>query len=344
MIFAKRVGHGSGGYGGLFGTSTLNRNTRPTPSTTNPADSSTGALTRTRILPHFWPCRPRRVRFEIPLAANGSVHIRTLRGKYGPAAALLLSLVPAAANGQPGCRPADANRRAPPGPAARFAPRVSSRPAADAAPLPSLVFEPLRLDTRGLRCSLKIAAPHAGARTGAVRHERGGWRLAFLLGDSADHLAHNIGIVATMSAATMAILYSLPPAKTKWNRDRPLLSGFLESYRRPPTWDSDIPFWNVVGHPVVGMQTYLLERNWGRSQRRSFLFAAVESIVWEYGFEAWMEHPSIQDLLITAPSGWLLGEASYRATMRLRRDGFTFAEKLAVFAVNPLYVLQHGFR
>lgn len=177
-----------------------------------------------------------------------------------------------------------------------------------------------------------------------VRHPRGGWYLAPVFGDSADHLTHNTINILVSSTALVGFLWSLPEDFPNFNTIDPSWQTFREAYTKPPLWnDGDWWVWNYIAHPAVGMQQYLMERNWGSSQRRAFLFSAVSSLAWEYGFEAWMERPSVQDMLLTAPVGWVLGEASYRLTQELRRNGFSTPERLVVMLTNPLYVLQHGF-
>jgi hypothetical protein len=94
----------------------------------------------------------------------------------------------------------------------------------------------------------------------------------------------------------------------------------------------------------VGTLEYLLERNWGASMLRAFLFSTALSLAWEYGWEAWMERPSAQDLLLTSPAGALLGEGIYQLTQQLRRKGLSTPEKLLLILLNPTYVLQHGLR
>jgi hypothetical protein len=125
--------------------------------------------------------------------------------------------------------------------------------------------------------------------------------------------------------------------KDEWN-------DFKRHVTNPPVWDGDSWAFNYVGHPYVGMQTYLLERNYGSSPLRSFLFSTAASVFFEYGIEAWAEPPSTQDLLVTSPVGSLLGELNFRWTQNLRRDGITFWEGVLVTLVNPLHVIQHGYR
>lgn len=175
------------------------------------------------------------------------------------------------------------------------------------------------------------------------RHTRGGGALVVVFGDSADHLRHNVMNLAVGSTAIMGVLWLLPEDFTYWYRDKKPTSRIRDAFTRPPVWDRDPWELNYIGHPVAGMHAYLLERNWGTSAWRSFLFATAASVGWEYLFEGWMERPSIQDLLITSPSGAVLGEGAYQLTMLLRRNGYTLPEKAVVFIVNPFYVLQHGY-
>ncbi len=154
-----------------------------------------------------------------------------------------------------------------------------------------------------------------------------------------------------VSVVTFGVLLALPSDVTGWSaRDRSW-DGLRDEWRdfkrhvtSPPVWDGDSWFFNYVGHPYMGMHTYLLERNYGSSPVRSFLFSTGASVFFEYVIEAWAEPPSAQDLLITSPVGSVLGELNFRWTQRLRREGLTFWEKVLVSAVNPLHVLQHGYR
>lgn len=170
-------------------------------------------------------------------------------------------------------------------------------------------------------------------------------RLTVVFGDSDAHFRHNVRVVAVGGVITMGALWALPDRITGFTSPRPSLDNFKEAFTKPPLWsDGDWWFWNLFGHPFIGTHQYLLERNWGESQLRSFAFSAASSLVWEYGFESWIERPSVEDMLLTAPTGWVLGETIYRLTQYLRRDGLSGPEKVVVFVLNPGYVLQHGFR
>ncbi|HKG95305.1 MAG TPA: DUF3943 domain-containing protein [Gemmatimonadaceae bacterium] len=157
----------------------------------------------------------------------------------------------------------------------------------------------------------------------------------------ADHHTRTSALVlAGTSVASFGVLWVLPEEMSKWPKEDRQMNHFLDAYRSPPVWDRDPFFWNYIAHPVIGQYTYLMERNYGESRLRSFLFSTAASVAWEYGVEAAIEHPSAQDLLTTSPVGSLLGEASYVATRRMARDGFNRWEKAAMLLVNPVYVVQ----
>jgi hypothetical protein len=165
------------------------------------------------------------------------------------------------------------------------------------------------------------------------------------LGDSLTHTHHNAMLVGTMSTALLGFLWYLPDDFPRFETPNPKLRKWVEAYTKPPVLDDgDWWAWNWIGHPFVGTHQYLLERNWGVSPKRAFLFSAASSLVWEYVFEASLERPSVPDMLLTAPVGAVIGEAVYQATVRMRRDGFSLPEKVVLVVINPFYVLQHGFR
>jgi hypothetical protein len=165
------------------------------------------------------------------------------------------------------------------------------------------------------------------------------------------HTRNVILVTGGASVAAFGILLALPSDITGWSaRDRSWngIQDEWEDFKRhvthPPVWDRDSWFFNYLGHPWVGMHTYLMERNYGSSPLRGFLFSTAASVFFEYGIEAWAEPPSAQDLLVTSPVGSVLGELNFRWTQEMRRGGLTFWEKALVTVVNPLHVIQHGYQ
>jgi hypothetical protein len=148
---------------------------------------------------------------------------------------------------------------------------------------------------------------------------------------------------SALGVASFGVIWVLPENISKWPRAERHLDHLLDAYRTPPVWDHDPWVWNYVIHPVAGAYAYDAERNHGESPLRSFLFSTGTSVAWEYGFEAWIEHPSKQDLLITSTTGSILGELSYRATRRMAENGFNPLEKIALVLINPVWILQRGF-
>jgi hypothetical protein len=154
----------------------------------------------------------------------------------------------------------------------------------------------------------------------------------------------NVAALAVAGAVGFGVVWLLPDAVSKWDKSIPLHVYLRRAYTRPPVWDHDEHFWNYIVHPITGSWAYLLERNHGRRPIRGFLLSTAASIGWEYGFEAFIEQPSIQDLLFTSTLGSGLGELSYRATLYLRRNGFNVVERIVVTIINPGYVVLNGYR
>ena len=200
--------------------------------------------------------------------------------------------------------------------------------------------------------AVSLAAPTTGDPGPAVREGLAESPDPPPLSPPPPHRIRNAILVTTgASVVAMGVLLALPEDITGWSADDRSWEGIKDEwgdFKRhvtgPPVWDSDHWFFNYVGHPYVGMHTYLLERNYGVSPLRSFLYSTAASFAFEYLVEAWAEPPSAQDLLITSPVGSLVGELNYQFTRELRKGGLTLPEKLVVTVVNPLHVLQHGYR
>ncbi|HSE59291.1 MAG TPA: DUF3943 domain-containing protein [Nitrospiraceae bacterium] len=144
--------------------------------------------------------------------------------------------------------------------------------------------------------------------------------------------------------AAYAFLPSSFTGATKEGAVEEAWEHFKDAWTKPPVIDKDREIVNYAGHPYFGMSFYLSQRNFGESPLRSFLFSTAMSTAFEYFVESWAERPSIQDLIITPIVGSILGELVFRATLAMRKDGFTTAEKIAVTVLNPMYVLQNGYR
>jgi len=145
---------------------------------------------------------------------------------------------------------------------------------------------------------------------------------------------------------TMAILFALPPSVTKWDPDKlkekSLSQRWKENVKAGPVWDEDDFFINYIGHPVSGAWYYTVARNDGMDEFDSFLYSVfVSTFVWEYGYEAFAEIPSIQDLIATPVVGALMGEYFYYLESEIDKNhglvwGSSTLGNVSYFFLNPI--------
>lgn len=129
-------------------------------------------------------------------------------------------------------------------------------------------------------------------------------------------LAANTGLLFAGGFTTLAVLSLLPEDATSWNKDEitevPMTERYLRNVMDGPHWDGDKFVFNYILHPYAGAAYFMSARSQGFNFWYSALYSfGVSTIFWEYGIEAFMEIPSIQDLIITPVVGSLLGECMY---------------------------------
>jgi hypothetical protein len=144
----------------------------------------------------------------------------------------------------------------------------------------------------------------------------------------------------------MVGLILMPREITKWEEDWIKAAGrnYKRAFTTAPTMDQDDWPINYIGHPVAGAYYYNAVRSQNATWWQSFLFSTAQSFIWEYVIEGCAEQPSIQDLIVTPIGGMALGEPAHLATMAMRRNGFKFIEKVVTFIINPMFVLNNGYR
>lgn len=145
-----------------------------------------------------------------------------------------------------------------------------------------------------------------------------------------------VAFVMTYHAIGMGMLVSMDPKETGFKPAH--IRNWVSGMTSPPIRDNDALITNFVLHPLWGSDTYLRARSAHFSPMQSFLFSTGASIVWEYGFESWAEHPSIQDLVLTSTVGSLLGELRYIAISALGDQDAWWATALLIVA-DPLGTL-----
>lgn len=128
----------------------------------------------------------------------------------------------------------------------------------------------------------------------------------------------NTGVLTGAGVLTMVVLKALPADATAWNKREdakvPMFKRWWRNVRKGPVWDGDNPIFNYVLHPYAGAAYYMGARSQGFSTWGSFVYCfCISTFFWEYGFEAFNEIPSVQDLIVTPIVGSLLGEAFYVA-------------------------------
>lgn len=164
----------------------------------------------------------------------------------------------------------------------------------------------------------------------------------------------NTGILMGAGVTTMLILESLPADATAWNKTEngkiPLFKRWWRNIHEGPVWDKDNLIFNLVLHPYAGAAYYMGARSNGFNMWGSFLYTfCISSFFWEYGFEAFNEIPSIQDLVITPVVGTILGEGFYVAKRYIVNNGYRlFGSKVVGYAVafllDPINELTGYFR
>ena len=118
--------------------------------------------------------------------------------------------------------------------------------------------------------------------------------------------------------------------------------NFADAWTYLPEWDSDGVVANYVLHPIMGAEAYLTLRNRDYGPMQSFLFATGVSFAWEYLFEAWVEQPSGQDLLVTSPAGALLGELRFQMKRGLATWSPSLGRSALLILVDPIEAIHRG--
>lgn len=159
-------------------------------------------------------------------------------------------------------------------------------------------------------------------------------------------LAINTGVLYGAGFLTLGVLYALPEGATSWNKkeivDVSPLKRWRNNVKKGPVVDNDNPIFNYILHPYGGAAYYMSARSQGFNLVYSFLYAtAVSTFFWEYGIEAFMEIPSIQDLIITPIGGLILGESFYLLKRHLVDNdyqlfGSYFIGNIVSYLIDPV--------
>lgn len=164
----------------------------------------------------------------------------------------------------------------------------------------------------------------------------------------------NTASLSSAFVGTLLVLECLPEDATSWNRaelqDVPLFKRWHNHViKKGPEWDHDKFYFNYLLHPYAGAAYFMAARSCGFNFWRSALYGTIVSTVgWEFGVEAFMERPSIQDLFITPIVGSCIGEGFYHTKRWLvdndyRLFGSPVLGGILAFIVDPVNELTGFF-
>jgi len=184
-----------------------------------------------------------------------------------------------------------------------------------------------------------------------------------------DYIANNINVNENLSSpqrkiiedtlylqvamvGTIVVIASLPESISKWDSEQASTDSLGAKWRKNvsdgPVMDEDDFLINYLGHPISGAIYYTMARNDGLDRFESFLFSSfMSTFVWEYGYEAFAEVPSIQDLWSTPVIGSLMGEYMYYLEKDLdKQNGLLFNSRwlgnISYFLLNPMGRMADG--
>lgn len=156
----------------------------------------------------------------------------------------------------------------------------------------------------------------------------------------------NTSVLVGAGIATMAILEALPADATAWNKTAnskvSMWKRWVNHVKKGPVWDKDNLVFNYALHPYAGAAYYMGARSNGFNCWGSFLYSfCISTFFWEYGFEAFNEIPSVQDLVVTPIVGSILGEGFYLIKRHIVSNGYRlWGSKVlgyaVAFLVDPL--------
>ena len=144
----------------------------------------------------------------------------------------------------------------------------------------------------------------------------------------------------------------LPESVSNWGEEQKSTDEVFKKYYRNittgPVIDEDDWEINWIGHPVFGAYYYTLARNDNLTIEESFVVSVLlSSFLWEYGYEAFAETPSWQDLWITPIVGSILGEGMYQIQLMIERNngeilGSSVLGSLGYFLIDPFGNINTG--
>jgi hypothetical protein len=145
-----------------------------------------------------------------------------------------------------------------------------------------------------------------------------------------EKLITELAYVQVFAIGTIGVIALLPEGVSNWSEEdktlvdaQELFTKHADNIAKGPVWDNDAWAVNYIGHSVAGSYFYVWGRQSGLSwQESAVLTTLMSTFFWEYGWEAFAEVPSTQDLIVTPLLGSLLGEGTnYLYNKVIENDG-----------------------
>jgi hypothetical protein len=163
-------------------------------------------------------------------------------------------------------------------------------------------------------------------------------------GEDGERLFEQTMLIFALAPTLAYSMTFLPEDITGWDgEDKGNLGDkWKDNVTGGAVWDDDDWYINYIGHPYFGGVYYQVARKSGYNQWNSFTYSALMStFYWEYGVEAVMERPAIQDIVVTPVLGWVYGEWAHQKEKEIRADGgralgSTFWGSTALFFLDPV--------
>jgi hypothetical protein len=146
------------------------------------------------------------------------------------------------------------------------------------------------------------------------------------LKDTEKTLVNDTRNVVFGMGAALGALWLAPESFSNFNKEeirkKDVIENYFDNIGRRPVKDKDGAFLNYVLHPIAGAIYYNIARTQGASKWESLGYSVMLStFIWEYGIEATVERPSIQDLIATPLLGAILGEVAYQLSEKIEANG-----------------------
>jgi len=145
-----------------------------------------------------------------------------------------------------------------------------------------------------------------------------------------ENIVKELAYMQVFAVATIGVIALLPESISQWSAEdkaladaQELLSKHANNIAKGPVLDNDTWAVNYLGHSIAGSYFYVWGRQSGLTwQESAMLNALMSTFYWEYGWEAFAETPSIQDLIVTPVLGSILGEGTnYLYNKLMENDG-----------------------